>query len=85
MQIQNLRRMPGAGTLVALFDLEATPEITINDWQLRRTQKGLRAFPPSPRSGRPCVFLKPALYTEIGRAAAAMYEGGNARHDRTAA
>lgn len=85
MNILNLRRVPGAGTLVALFDLEATPEITINDWQLRRTQKGLRAFPPSPRSGRPCVFLKPELYAAIGRAAAQTFEGGNAQHDDIAA
>ena len=81
MQIRNLRRSPGAGTLVALFDLEATPAITITDWQLRRTPKGLRAYPPSPRGGRPCVLLQPTLYSEIGRAAAALFEGGNA-HDR---
>lgn len=82
MEIRNLRRQRGAGSLVALFDLEATPDITINDWQLRDTKNGMRAYPPSPRYGRPCVFLKPELFSQIGRAAADAFQEGNA-HDRT--
>lgn len=78
MRVLNLRRQPGAGSLVALFDLEATPEITLNDWQLRATQKGLRAFPPSPRHGRSTASVDPHVFTQIGRLAAESYEGGNA-------
>lgn len=78
MKIINLRRSPGAGSLVALFDLQATPEITLNDWQLRATKNGLRAFPPSPRNGRPTASIEPRLFSEIGRMAASAFEGGNA-------
>jgi hypothetical protein len=82
MRVLNLRRQPGAGSLVALFDLEATPEITLNDWQLRATQKGLRAFPPSPRHGRSTASVDPHVFTEIGRMASAAFEVGNAQHEQ---
>jgi len=87
MRIANLRRKSGAGSLVATFDLEATPEITLLDWQLRLTPKGLRVFPPSPRSGRSSARVEPRTFSEIGRLAAAVFTGGNDPHDqnRTAA
>lgn len=81
MQITNLRRTAGAGSLIALFDLEVTPEIKLLDWQLRQTGKGLRAYPPSPRNGRPAASLAPALFSEIGRLAASAYQEGNAHND----
>lgn len=81
MEIRNLRRQAGAGRLVALFDLELSPEVIINDWQLRDTPKGLRSYPPSPRTGRPCVFLAPALFSQIGHLATSAYQGGNAQYD----
>ena len=80
MRVLNLRRHPGAGSLVALFDLEATPEITLNDWQLRSTKMGLRAFPPSPRHGRSTANIAPHVFTKIGRLAAAAFLEGNAPH-----
>lgn len=83
MRILNLRRTSGAGSLVATFDLEATPEITLNDWQLRRTPKGLRVFPPSPRSGRSSAHVAPRLFSEIGRLAAASFKEGNVPDDQT--
>lgn len=82
MNIQNLRRTPGAGSLVATFDLQATPEITLNDWQLRRTPKGFRAYPPAPRNGRPAVLVEPSTFSTIGRMAADAFTEGNA-HDAT--
>lgn len=83
MNIQNLRRISGAGTLVATFDLQATPEITLNDWQLRQTRNGLRAFPPSPRNGRPAALIAADTFAEIGLMARTVFEGGNAQHDAT--
>lgn len=83
MRIINLRRTSGAGSLVATFDLEATPEITLLDWQLRRTPKGLRVFPPSPRSGRSSAQVEPRTFSEIGRLAAAAFTEGNDPHDQT--
>ena len=85
MRILNLRRQSGAGSLVALFDLQATPEITLNDWQLRSTPKGYRAFPPSPRSGRSTAQVAPATFSLIGRLAAAAFLEGNAHDVRNAA
>ena len=87
MEILNLRRFSGTGSLVATFDLMATPEITLNDWQLRRTPKGLRVFPPSPRSGRSSAQVAPRLFSQIGRLAAASYQEGDVPNDknRTAA
>ncbi|MHA6297857.1 hypothetical protein [Devosia sp. CAU 1758] len=82
MRILNLRRFSDAGSLVAIFDLEATPEITLNDWQLRRTPKGFRAFPPSPRHGRSTAQVAPLTFTEIGRLAAAAFEMEGSAHER---
>lgn len=83
MRILNLRRSSGAGSLVATFDLEATPEITLLDWQLRSTPKGLRVFPPSPRSGRSSAQVEARTFSEIGRLAAATYKEGDVPHDQT--
>lgn len=83
MNITNLRPIRDAGTLVALFDLEVSPEIKLLDWQLRQTKNGLRAYPPSPRNGRPSASLAPALFSEIGRMAATAFERGNAQYDRS--
>jgi hypothetical protein len=85
MRILNLRRQSGGGTLVALFDLQATPEITLNDWQLRQTPKGLRAFPPSPRSGRSTAQVAPHTFTMIGRLASEAFMEGSARDNLNAA
>ena len=81
MRILNLRRIRGAGTLVAVFDLEATPEFVLNDWQLRLTPKGLRAYPPAPRNGRSIASVEPRTFSNIGRLAAAAFSEGNAPHD----
>jgi len=83
MNIQNLRRISGAGTLVATFDLQATPDIILNDWQLRQTRNGLRAFPPSPRNGRPAALIAAETFAEIGRLARTVFEGGNAHNVST--
>lgn len=85
MKITNLRRQYGAGSLVALFDLEATPEIQLNDWQLRHTSSGMRAFPPSPRHGRSTATVAPDLFAEISRMAATEFKGGSARKSNHAA
>lgn len=82
MRIMNLRRTSGVGSLVATFDLEATPEIILNDWQLRQTPKGLRVFPPSPRSGRSSAKVAPRLFSEIGRLAAASFQEGDVPNDQ---
>jgi hypothetical protein len=82
MKISNLRRTRGVGSLVALFDLEATPEIKLLDWQLRRTPKGLRVFPPSPRSGRSSAQVEPRTFSEIGRLAATAFTEGNVPNDQ---
>ncbi|UYQ70663.1 hypothetical protein OF122_11315 [Pelagibacterium flavum] len=81
MEVKNLRPIRDAGTLVATFDLQATPEITLIDWQLRRTKSGLRAFPPSPRHGRASARVEPATFEQIARLAAAAYQEGSARND----
>ena len=83
MNILNLRRTRGAGSLVALFDLQATPEITLLDWQLRSTPNGLRAFPPSPRHGRSTARVEPTAFAQIGRLATSFYEGGSVPNDRS--
>ena len=86
MRILNLRRIRGAGTLVAVFDLEASAAFTIVDWQLRQTPKGLRAYPPSPRNGRPAVRVEPNSFSEIGRLAAEAFSNeGNAHEHNHAA
>lgn len=85
MKILNLRRHSGEGSLVALFDLVISPEFTLNDWQLRRTPKGLRAFPPSPRSGRPLAIVASYAFAQIGRLAATAFQEGKAPNDHRAA
>lgn len=81
MQILNLRPS-GAGSLLALFDLAATREITLHDWQLRQTANGLRVFPPSPRSGRSSATVSWHTIQEIRDLAAAAYRKGDAPNDR---
>ncbi|RDE10353.1 hypothetical protein [Pelagibacterium lacus] len=78
MQITNLRPVEGAGSVLARFDIEVTPEIKLLDWSLK---KGGRVFPPSPRHGSPAAHLAPTLIAEITRLAME----GVRQHDRTAA
>jgi hypothetical protein len=73
MEVSNLRRQRDAGTLVALFDLEVTPDVTLLDCQLRDTPKGLRAFPPPGRGGRWTAQIEPGAYSQIGRSAATVF------------
>lgn len=84
MKITNMRRISGGGTLVALFDLEVTPEVTLIDWQLRLTPKGLRAFPTASRGARWSAQVAPHALSRIGQQAGAMYEEGSAPHDEYA-
>ncbi|MGV8955856.1 MAG: hypothetical protein ACOH2M_32485 [Cypionkella sp.] len=81
MEILNLRRTRGAGTLVATFDLQATPEIMLRDWQLRDTKKGLRAFPPPDKNGRSPFTVAPTMFSTIGQLAAAMFREGISLND----
>ena len=85
MEVSNLRRQRDAGTLVALFDLEVTPDVTLLDCQLRDTPKGLRAFPPPGRGGRWTAQIEPRAYARIGRAASAIYMEGSAPHEHAKA
>lgn len=78
MKILNLRRQSGAGSVLARFDIEVTPEIKLLDWTLKR---GGRVFPPSPRQGQPAAYLAPSLIAEISRLALE----GVRLDDRTAA
>ncbi|GGA47341.1 hypothetical protein [Pelagibacterium lentulum] len=66
MQIQNLRPMTGAGSALARFDIELSPQVKLLDWTLKR---GGRVFPPSPRNGSPAAVLAPELIAEITRLA----------------
>jgi hypothetical protein len=81
MEVSNLRRQRDAGTLVALFDLAVTPDVTLLDCQLRDTPKGLRAFPPPGRGGRWTAQIDPRAYARVGRAAAAAFMEGIAPDD----
>ncbi len=65
MRISNLRPS-GAGSILAHFDIEVTPEIKLLNWTLKA---GGRVFPPSPRQGAPAAFLAPNLIAEISRLA----------------
>lgn len=66
MKITNLRPVEGAGSALARFDIEVTPEIKLLNWTLKR---GGRVFPPSPRQGQPAAYLAPSLIAEISRLA----------------
>lgn len=66
MEIHNLRPIRDAGSVLARFDIEVTPEIKLLDWTLKR---GGRVFPPSPRHGLPAAVLAPELIAEITRLA----------------
>ncbi|MHA6731087.1 hypothetical protein [Devosia sp. A369] len=65
MQILNLRPM-GAGSVLARFHIEVTPEIKLLEWTLKTGRDGRgRVFPPSPRHGAPAAVLAPNLIEEI--------------------
>ena len=66
MNIINLRRVDGAGSVVARFDIELSPQVKLLDWTLKT---GGRVFPPSPRHGTPAAVLAPELIAEITRLA----------------
>ncbi len=77
MEIRNLRRIAGAGSVLARFDIELSPQVKLLDWTLKR---GGRVFPPSPRHGTPAAVLAPELIAEITRLAME----GVGHYDRTA-
>lgn len=77
MQITNLRPV-GAGSTLARFDIEVTPEIKLLDWTLKT---GGRVFPPSPRYGNPAARVSPKIMAQITELAVEACKGGVARHD----
>lgn len=66
MKITNLRPVSGAGSVLARFDIDLSPQVKLLDWTLKR---GGRVFPPSPRHGTPAAVLAPELIAEITRIA----------------
>lgn len=82
MKISNLRQS-GAGSHLARFDIEMSPQLKLLDWTLKRNAAGqLRAFPPSPRQGTPAAWVDPVLAAEIVTLAANFLKGGDRPHDR---
>lgn len=85
MNISNLRRQPGSGGVVALFDIEVAPEIKLLNWALKRASDGVwTSFPPTARSGTPSAKAPLHVREAITAAAAATFNGGRQAHDTAA-
>jgi hypothetical protein len=82
MRVLNLRPMTGAGSVVARFDLELTPDVTLLAMLLKHTAAGYRAFPAN-AAGRGTASLSPTLAAQITAAARRAMEGE--RHVKSAA
>lgn len=78
MRIVNWRPR-ATGQIPVLFDIEISPDIRLQDWQLRRTTSGaLRAYATRGRLGRPGAVLSDTAFNEVTRLATEICQEGNA-------